>query len=588
VIKRTNVYHFGLLALCGALLVAAGITSGWASPWDRVAAAQTNSCPPHSLLRVDASVSGGTGDGGSWANAYADLQPALLKATECANVTELWVAAGNYVPGADADATFALVNNIALYGGFAGTETAREQRDWDSNVTTLNGLYATGPNRQVQHVVTSNNLDATAVLDGFTIKNGRAISASGKIARGGGLYNTGGQPTLRNLVFTDNYAYAGGGGLYNTASNLTLTNITFRNNRSRFGGGMLSTTANALVLLDVVFEGNDATEFGGGGLRMGGVVGAADTATFTNVIFRNNTAEYGGGFYSTAGVHQFTNVVFVNNVARRTWDTAVGGGGVQSYDSTLHFVNTTFFGNSAGAAGGGLWAEDSSVTLGNSILWGNTAPDGPQYKLRGTATLAITYSNVEQPSGVHPGTGNLNVNPYFVDAANGNLRLQLGSYCIDSGNNAAVPAGVTTDLEGRPRFVDMPMVPDTGSGTPPIVDMGAYETYLYADVALSKTVKPGSVAPGEAITFTLTLANQGTAAATQVVVTDTLALLDDVSFTSNLVITDTGHTPAYVWAVQDLLPGQSGVITLSGVVQIPLAAGVYVNTATVAAQTALP
>jgi len=38
-----------------------------------------------------------------------------------------------------------------------------------------------------------------------------------------------------------------------------------------------------------------------------------------------------------------------------------------------------------------------------------------------------------------------------------------------------VPGDVTTDLDGNARFVDDPYTPDTGSGTPPIVDMGAYE-----------------------------------------------------------------------------------------------------------------
>jgi len=46
---------------------------------------------------------------------------------------------------------------------------------------------------------------------------------------------------------------------------------------------------------------------------------------------------------------------------------------------------------------------------------------------------------------------------------------------VDAGDNTAVPAGITTDLAGQPRFVDDPKVPDTGRGTPPIVDMGAYE-----------------------------------------------------------------------------------------------------------------
>jgi hypothetical protein len=51
----------------------------------------------------------------------------------------------------------------------------------------------------------------------------------------------------------------------------------------------------------------------------------------------------------------------------------------------------------------------------------------------------------------------------------------VGSPCIDAASNAEVPADVTTDLDGRPRFVDDPNTPDTGQGTPPIVDMGPYE-----------------------------------------------------------------------------------------------------------------
>ena len=37
---------------------------------------------------------------------------------------------------------------------------------------------------------------------------------------------------------------------------------------------------------------------------------------------------------------------------------------------------------------------------------------------------------------------------------------------------------VTADLLGFPRFVDVPSVPDTGFGTPPLVDMGAYEAQV--------------------------------------------------------------------------------------------------------------
>ena len=68
--------------------------------------------------------------------------------------------------------------------------------------------------------------------------------------------------------------------------------------------------------------------------------------------------------------------------------------------------------------------------------------------------------------------------PLFVDAAGGDLRLQPASPAIDAGDNAAVPVGVTTDLLGNARFVDIVSVIDTGNGAPPIVDIGAYEAQI--------------------------------------------------------------------------------------------------------------
>jgi len=79
----------------------------------------------------------------------------------------------------------------------------------------------------------------------------------------------------------------------------------------------------------------------------------------------------------------------------------------------------------------------------------------------------------------------------FVDPNSGDFHLQPGSPCIDAGDSNSVPAdttdldadGSTTDpipwdLDGRPRFIDDPDTADTGSGAPPIVDVGAYEFTL--------------------------------------------------------------------------------------------------------------
>ncbi len=62
--------------------------------------------------------------------------------------------------------------------------------------------------------------------------------------------------------------------------------------------------------------------------------------------------------------------------------------------------------------------------------------------------------------GGYEGTGNIPDDPLFADAANGDVRLQDGSPCIDTGTAESAP---DTDIEGTAR--------PQGAG----FDMGAYE-----------------------------------------------------------------------------------------------------------------
>lgn len=98
---------------------------------------------PSYILYVDADAAG-TLTGASWADAYTSLQGALTAAAACPEGAEIWVPQGAYHPDtgqlADSrDATFHLVNKAALYGGFAGTESERSQRDWIAFPTILSG-----------------------------------------------------------------------------------------------------------------------------------------------------------------------------------------------------------------------------------------------------------------------------------------------------------------------------------------------------------------------------------------------------------------------------------------------------------------
>ena len=90
------------------------------------------------------------------------------------------------------------------------------------------------------------------------------------------------------------------------------------------------------------------------------------------------------------------------------------------------------------------------------------------------ASPVVTYCDINLGTTVYPGTGNINADPMFVDQANGDFHLQQGSPCIDAGDNSA-PGLPATDIDGDNRRIDNPKVVDTGSGTPPIVDMGVDE-----------------------------------------------------------------------------------------------------------------
>lgn len=164
------------------------------------------------------------------------------------------------------------------------------------------------------------------------------------------------------------------------------------------------------------------------------------------------------------------NVKFYGNTARY-------GGGLYVYNSSEpKLVNVTFSGNTATEQGGGICDYGGNPTLTNTILWGNSAPTNPEFADLNSSGSTIRYSIVKGGCpNVATCSNVLNADPHFVNPAAGDLHLGPGSAAIDAGDNTAFPVGVTTDLGGDARFVDTVTIPDSGNGTAPIVDMGAYE-----------------------------------------------------------------------------------------------------------------
>ena len=159
----------------------------------------------------------GNNDGTNWRDAFVYLQDGLSAA---GSGNEIWVANGTYYPdeGAgydpdDSEASFAMRSGVALYGGFAGWESRREQRDPVNNQSKLSGLIRQlKPPVYSYHVVTATNTNQTAILDGFVIQsgNGRLFDPQDPWNKGGGLYIDGGRPTIANCSFRSNNADFGG------------------------------------------------------------------------------------------------------------------------------------------------------------------------------------------------------------------------------------------------------------------------------------------------------------------------------------------------------------------------------------------
>jgi hypothetical protein len=167
---------------------------------------------------------------------------------------------------------------------------------------------------------------------------------------------------------------------------------------------------------------------------------------------------------------RLTNAIFSHN-----WAVYLGGG-MCNISSNPTLINVTFSENSVLENGDSISNyAGSNPNMTNVILWGSTAITGTQIYNDETSTAIVTYSIVE---GGFIGEGNLDADPLFANAELGNLRLRSNSPAIDAGSNFAVPVGITTDLNGDPRFVDMADIPDTGAGEAPIVDIGAYESHL--------------------------------------------------------------------------------------------------------------
>ena len=301
---------------------------------------------------------------------------------------------------------------------------------------------------------------------------------------GSGLVSVNATTFVSGCTF-DTVTNEGSGGMFNSNSTCAILDSSFIDCRGDVAGA-IGNQSSEVFIDNCMFRSNSASDFLDAG---GSITSYGSNVVIVNSEFLQNLNIYhaGGAINNHDTDALVVNCAFTGNKAQR-------GGALANFASNPTFVNCSFSHNLADPffVSDTMWSDaSSSPQMINCIIWNNQFA-----AIGGPGTPTISFSDVEGGwSGL--GTNNISADPLFVDAdgpdndpgtIDDNLRLLPGSPCIDAGDNAAVPLdefdldndGDTTepipfDLAGLPRFVDDPKTIDTGNGSPPIVDMGAYE-----------------------------------------------------------------------------------------------------------------
>ena len=376
------------------------------------------------VLRVKADAPGPARDGTTWATAFLKVSDALSGASPS---DEVWVAAGTYVE------TISLKSGIALYGGFAGTETERAQRNSTAHVTILDGDKAGS-------VITARaDVTQMAVVDGFTIRNGSGtFEGSGPL--GGGFFGSGAAVTLANNVITGNYLEKGcshcgpsGSAIYAGGGTYVIRGNRIEGNDSTYWlYGPAISISGTYTLIGNVIRGNGP----------GAAIQVADSGYIVGNLIQGNRS----GIDVWGAVTIANNTIVGNSMGQMT---ASSGEAIQVHEGTATIVNNIIAFNDSGIQRA---SDQANVVLRSNNVFHNWFWDG-------TTWLIQDFQGLPDPTGQD---GNISADPLFADRAEKDFHLSGESPCRDAGDDSVVQVG-ETDLDGNPRIQG------------PHVDIGAYE-----------------------------------------------------------------------------------------------------------------
>ncbi|HPS31752.1 MAG TPA: choice-of-anchor Q domain-containing protein, partial [bacterium] len=426
-------------------------------------------CITWTTIYVDMNAEG-LNNGHSWTDAFISLHSALEIATAG---QEIWVAEGTYKPEAcpfyryETDCLntrnmhFRLVPGVSVLGGFNGTETLASERDPETNIVIFSGDLNDNDTWNESSLEWENRTDnvynvfrvaydgeysaSTTIIDGVTISGGHADSAvEGEDwnAAGGAIQLQGKSVTIKNSLFSGNYAVMQGGAISsNEGSNLVIKNTIFDKNTTRVSaaetdyanGGAISVDKGALSLTSCDFTGNRS-------ISGGAVTLSVAQVTIMDTFFENNYAERNGGaVYSNTSDIDVTGSYFHMNGTSVLETGYHQGGAINFYSGMLTLTDTDF---------------ESNFSIESAAIQMDTPDAGSKFTSCNFTYNSVTYTEHSDNAVIKIETGgNLAVEGCVFDNNYGTpVRIKNGNLTIESStfkNNVAYMAGAISNAMGN-------------------------------------------------------------------------------------------------------------------------------------------
>ena len=263
---------------------------------------------------------------------------------------------------------------------------------------------------------------------------------------------------LRGFTITKSKA-KNGGGIYCDNASPTIAKCVITNNQTSNGGGIYCINNSSPVIVNCVVTSNRVGRNGGGIYCINN-----SSPSVTGCIVSDNQASSGGGIYCINNSSPvIVNCVIANN------QISGNGGGVYCGASSPIITNCTITNNQASYGSGIYCRLFSSPVLTNTIIWGESLQTIYFSESGISNEITVSYSNVQGgQSGiatssngvVNWGSGNIDVDPLFVDASAGDYHLRENNPCVGIGTPKNTPK---TDIDGNFRPNPIGSNPDVGA-----------------------------------------------------------------------------------------------------------------------------